>query len=128
MITLTKAIVEYLEANGVGVFGTDIFIGTRPSFPIDCLTLYDTGGFAPQKDTTSDPTIQAIVRNESYLTGLIKLHEVHDLLKEKYSFWLKEDEIWVIKMEAQGEPGQIGRDDNGNYLFSANYHLWLKYY
>ena len=125
---LTNALVEYLESENIGVFGTDIFIGTRPSEPIDCLTLYNTGGFPPQKDTTSDPTIQIISRSEEYLDGLTKLFDVHDLFKEKYGFWLDSDGIWVIKMEAQGEPGQMGKDSNGHHLFSANYHLWVRYY
>lgn len=125
---LSRAVADYLELKNIGVFGTDIFVDERPSSPINCLTIYDTGGFPPQKDTTSDPTIEIISRNKSLKTGLTKLHEAHKLLREKYNFWLKDNKIWVIQLEAQGEPGKIGRDDNGYHLFSANYHLWVKYY
>ena len=127
MILLTKAIVEYLETQGIGVFGTDIFIGTRPPKPINCLTLYDTGGFKPKKDTTSNPTFQIIGRHKSYVDGFANIKEAHNHLKEKYNFWLKENKIWVLLLEAQGEPGKIGKEKD-NYLFSCNYHLWLKYY
>ena len=128
MTILTKGLVDYLEEEGIGAFGEDLYVGTRPSSPINCVTLYDTGGFIPRKDTTSDPTVQIITRNKSYPLANEKALGVHDLLKEKYNFWLVNDEIWVLQSEAQGEPGRIGRDENGNYLFSANYRLWVKYY
>lgn len=125
---LSEALALYLENKSLGIFGDDIFAGLRPAEPINCLTVYDTGGFKPQKDTTSDPTLEIIVRDISYPAGLNKLIDANKHLKERYNFWLVDDLIWVYYIEAQGEPKKIGRDENGNHLFSVNYHLWLKYY
>ncbi len=125
---LSKAIADYFETKGIGTFGADIFAGKRPDSPIDCLTVYDTGGFPPKKDTTASPTIQVSARSKIYPDGLKMLHQVHEILKDDYNFWLIYDQIWVYYTQAQGEPGHVGRDNNGNHLFSTNYNLWLKYY
>ena len=125
---LSEALALYLESKSLGIFGEDIFVGLRPAEPVECFTIYDTGGFIPKKDTTSDPTLEIITRDKSYHIGLEKLKEVNKYLKEKYNFWLLPDFIWVYYIEGQGEPKKIGRDENGYHLFSVNYHLWLKYY
>lgn len=124
MSILLKKVVDFVEAHDVGTFSEDMFIGQRPSKPIDCITFYDTPGRAPRKDQTSDRTFQVITRNKSYPLGIGKAGEVQKVLKELYQFWL--GNTWVIKLEAQNEPGHIGRDENGNHLFSANYNIWIK--
>lgn len=124
MSILLKKIVEYAENHEIGAFGTDIFIGKRPSEPINCITFYDTPGRPPRKDNTADRTFQIITRNNNYPAGIAKAYQVHKVLKELYQFWL--GDIWVIKLEAQNEPGHIGRDENGNHLFSSNYNIWIK--
>lgn len=132
MSVLSKEIAKYLDTNGAGAYkpndvGGDIYYGGKPSSPNNCIAVFDTGGFNPKKDTTSDPTVMIQVRNEDYSTGMNKLHEIHDLLKDKNNFWLG-DYIFVYVSEALGEPGQIGKDENGRHLFSCNYHLRVKYY
>lgn len=124
MSILLRKIVEYVEEKEVGTFGTDIFIGKRPPQPINCVAFYDTHGRPPRKDSTADRTFQVITRNKSYPLGISKAGEVHKVLKESYQFWL--GDTWVIKLEAQNEPGHIGRDENGNHLFSSNYNIWIK--
>ena len=124
MSILLKKIVDFVEEKEVGEFEKNIFIGERPSKPIDCITFYDTPGRAPRKDKTADKTFQVITRNNSYPLGIGKAVEVHNVLRELYQFWLSD--TWVIKLEAQNEPGHIGRDENGNHLFSSNYNIWIK--
>ena len=126
MSILSKEVVDHLESHNVGVFGDDIFIGSRPQQPDDCITVTDTGGFEPPKDTTSSPTIQVVSRSDSYKTGMNKLKEIHSLLHNKHNYWL--GDIFVYKSEAMGEPGKFGVDENGRDLFSCNFHFRVKYY
>ena len=47
------------------VFGTDLFCFKQPDEPDQCVTLYDTGGFAPNPSYRYDrPTIQVRVRGD----------------------------------------------------------------
>jgi len=132
MSVLSEEITRYLADNSVGTYtpndiSGDIYYGSKPSSPVNCITIFDTGGFAPKKDTTSDPTVMIQVRNDDYSVGMDKLHQIHNLLKDKNNFWLG-DHIFVYLSEALGEPGHIGKDENGRDLFSVNYHLRVKYY
>ncbi len=132
MSVLSEEICKYLATNSIGAFkpndvGGDIYFGSKPSSPSNCITVFDTGGFAPKKDTTSDPTVMIQVRNDDYSVGMDLLQKIHSLLKDKNNFWLG-DYIFVYVSEALGEPGHIGKDENGRDLFSCNYHLRIKYY
>jgi len=68
-------------------FGRNLFIGREPSSPVNCITIYPTGGFAPDVSrSTETPTIQIRIRNSSYPTGykignmiIKKFHENTDI-------------------------------------------------
>lgn len=122
-----RAVAFYLEKEGVGKFGEDLYLGTRPSSPVGCLTVYDSGGFKPRKDGTADPLIQIISRDKYYMAAFSRIERAHLILKEGYHFWLDEG-ILVLRLETAGEPGKIGRDDNQNTLVSCNYNFWVKYF
>ena len=117
---------QYIINNVDNATESNIKIGIRPSKPVNCYTIYHTGGYPSRADKTADPTVQIITRNEKYEDCQINAMAVHKFLDNLYTFLLSPN-IWVVKVEALGEPQQMGQDENGNYLFTTNYHFWLQY-
>jgi len=53
------------ESNGIGTFGTDVFIAHSPPSPNECVTIYDTGGYNPDLATDiENPTVEFLVRGK----------------------------------------------------------------
>lgn len=129
MDSLADKLVDYiLGLDNTTLTEGELFVGERPSQPTNCITFYDAPGFSnAERDTTIRPSVQVIVRNEGYIDGFSKSYEVYDLLRQKYAFWLIEDSIWAVRVEPQNEPGFVGKEED-NFMFSANFNLWVKYY
>jgi len=69
-------------------FATNLFIGREPSQPDDCVTIFDTYGFPPLltldgKDAYYYPSVQILVRNSSYTTGLELIQDIRTVLHGK---------------------------------------------
>lgn len=119
-----REIITELENNDVGVFGEDLFLGTSPAISKDHLTVYNTGGPTPEKDQTKNLTFQFITKAEKYVNAEDLILLADKVCRERYNIFL--GEYRVLMMEAQGEPGHIGRDENDNHMFSANYSAWVR--
>jgi hypothetical protein len=54
-------------------FAVNLFVSSEPTTPVDCITVYDTGGITPAETldgiVTYNDTVQVLVRNKSYQTG-----------------------------------------------------------
>lgn len=67
--------------------GSNLFVSSEPTSPANCVTLYDTGGSAPDQDFDGDtwishPSVQVRVRNSAYLTGDAQIIDIRDALKQ----------------------------------------------
>lgn len=67
--------------------GSNLFVGYEQNTPADCVTLYDTGGPAPDQDYSGSlfiahPSVQVRVRNSAYLTGDTLINDIRDVLKQ----------------------------------------------
>ncbi len=118
-----KNLAEYLEDEGHGTVGTNIFIGKIPSeAPNNCVIVYDTGGVAP--DTyipTRSPSAQIYVRNTSYETGKEKIEAIVSSLHKEANFSIQTGEQYVYYAKLMQEPSHIGQDENDRQEFSANF-------
>ena len=119
-----REIIKELENNGVGVFGDDLFLGSSPQLDIRHLTVYNTGGNPPQKDETKSMTVQFITKAEKYNDAEEFILKADEVFRERYHCYF--GDYLVLLMEARGEPGHIGTDENGNHLFSSNYNAWIR--
>lgn len=78
----------YLATKGLSLtVGTNMFVGSEPTTPANCVTLYDTGGSAPYQDYSGSsfvahPSVQVRVRNSAYLTGDTLINDIRDVLKQ----------------------------------------------
>lgn len=121
-MALLDEVVAYLEDEGVGTFGTDLFIGHEPDAPTNVVTIYPTGGRPPSSDRDKEyPTMQVRVRNTSYVNGFEKATSILSLLHVNTS------NLATTRgrcYATQSSPSMIGRGDNGEFIFVQNYY-WL---
>ncbi len=115
-------IATYLQTNGIGTIGTDLFKGYLPDTESGThIGVYDTGGPAPDVDLTSlkNPTMQILVRSNSYSAGKTKIEAIRNLLHGVINTTI--GSTFVLFMNAQSEGGHIGRNQRGQDEFSINF-------
>lgn len=128
---IVDEIAEYLEDQGVGTVGDDIFVGAQPTDPILCTIVKDTGGLPPDKYVPiKNPTCQIIARATTYLAAKNLVQASYDALVKKENFNLPNSDgsdddggTYIYWIEALQEPAEIGRDKNDNWEFSCNFRL-----
>ena len=109
------------------VFATNLFIGNEPTTPKDCVTIFDTPGFAPQLtlDTSSIgyeyPSVQIRVRSINYNTGWALIEGIktllHGLNQETWNSTL------YSHIACSSGPALLDRDDNGLFRFFVNFNI-----
>jgi Bacteriophage minor capsid protein len=127
----SKDIVSILEAygdsSGSGLtFGKNLYIGSEPVSPRNCVTIYDTTGEPPYLGLGGEvgyeyPSIQVRVRNEKYLPGWNLLNEIITILHGLHQ------EVWngtlYSVISATGGPAPLERDVNGNSILVVNFKI-----
>ena len=121
MTSPAYTIARYLETEGFGEWANDINVSLEPNEPVECITLYDTGGQDPDSDEQDvfNKTIQIRVRTLNYLQTYTKLEQIRDLLINQTIVGI--NGIWM-----QGDILYIGRDDNDRHLFTTNFRLLIQ--
>lgn len=118
-------IASHLQANGLGQLGQDLFVSFQPSEPDDCITIYDTGGYAPDIDVPlRDPTCQVLVRSADYPVAMERAQAVFNLLHAKANYAL--GGAWIYLSKAEHEPTPIGPDENGRPEITLNFHFKIR--
>ena len=106
-------------------FATNLFIGKEEKTPRNCVTIFDTSGYASDLGLTNQgykrPSIQIRVRNASYIDGwnLIQLIEesLHGRAQETWN-----DTLYTVIYCSSG-PAHLDWDENGNARFIINFNL-----
>jgi hypothetical protein len=107
-------------------FGTNLFIGKEPATPKNCVTIYDTPGFAPYLGVDGStgyeyPSVQIRVRNTSYVSGWNMINNIksclHGIAQETWSGTL------YSVILCSGDPALLDWDDNGNARFICNFNI-----
>lgn len=112
---ILEDIQTYLDDNGIGTAGTDIFIGNLPDDLADAIMIVP--GSAGEQDKYID--IRTLVvdfwsRNSSYRDGYDKLMEVWDLLHQATHYSLTD--FYVFFSQALGNIEDLDRDQKGRQL------------
>jgi len=118
-------IVAMLEAeSSLGLtFKTDIFIGTEPKEPDNCVTIYDTPSYPPSLTMNKEEryyysSYQIRVRNNSYAIGMALARDILVLLHGRAN------ESWngtlYTVIHATGEPALLDNDGNNRSLIVFN--------
>lgn len=120
---LIEQVGQYLEDQGVGTVGTNIFLGYQPETPDNCVAVILTAGSTPSIDIpTKEPRFQILIRNTNHETGNNKLNTIRDLLHQFKNSELVSGQTYFYYIFAVNEGGTIGRDPNGRDEWSINFY------
>lgn len=130
-----KEIAQYLHDIGLvtfdetGVTG-DVFIGTMPDDPDECVAIYQNAGTpADPKNQYRQPAIQFIVRsiNGDQRNAMTRAQSILDALNGFNSQPFVVGGKHVIDCTAQqSAPAGIGTDQNNRHEFSFNFLIQYK--
>jgi hypothetical protein len=106
-------------------FKDNLFINKEPSKPIDCVTVYDTGGYPPYlglNDTGYEyPSVQVRVRNSKQVDGWSLIERIKNSLHGRHG------ETWggtlYTRIACSTPPILLEWDDNGNVVFVCNFNI-----
>jgi len=113
---------------GFGAFGGaddwSTYVGREPlaaDGPVNCVTVYDTGGAQNILADLRNPSIQVRVRSASYVSGWQKANEAYEALVNDLQSAVEDATIltWV----AISDVTFIGRDDGDRCLFTVNFNM-----
>jgi Bacteriophage minor capsid protein len=123
---LIDDIASYLEVENIGTVGTDIFKANQPANPVRNITIFDTGGQAPDVDLigVENPTIQLISRGENYSEAMTLARAAYAVLHGLTNTDI--GDAYVMFCAAVQPPQMIGQDENNNYEISCNYSLKVR--
>ena len=124
-----------LQTGGVGTIATNIFVGTLPDTPDDCVAVVETGGIAPDHTMGAGPAtiigaataaverprFQILVRDTSYAKARVVSQQSHNLLDGLVDRTI--NSVLYHRIEAVQSPIDIGRDDNDRQMFSLNFDV-----
>lgn len=126
-----KDIVHILEESGESsafddlVFATNLFIGKEPATPINCVTIFDTAGFAPDLGMNEQgyerPSIQVRVRNNKQMDGWNLIERIKNQLHGLSQITVNGTLYTLIY--CSGSPMLLDWDDNGNCRFVCNFNI-----
>lgn len=105
-------------------YARNLFIGTEPNEPDNCVTIYDTGGLDPQLTYDREEgffydRFQLRVRNRHYLEGVSLARDLMNALHGRGHEEMNGTEYELIR--CVGSPSFIGRDEKGRLLFVVNF-------
>jgi hypothetical protein len=113
---------NYLQAQGVGTPGTDMFLGLMPDQPDNCIALFEYAGSPPDLHWNGEyPGLQVRVRNKSYAAGRAKIGEVVNELHGLHEQVLSGTRYLLIK--ARGSPEVLKRDNNNRVELFVNFEI-----
>jgi len=112
----------YLQAQGVGTVGTDIFLGLMPDQPDNCIALFEYAGSPPDLHWKGEyPRLQVRVRDKSYAAARAKIGTVAALLHGLHEQVLSDTRYLLIK--ALGSPEVLKRDNNNRVELFVNFEI-----
>lgn len=114
---------DYIVAETSYVFGEDLFIGTQPDKPDQCLTLYDSPGLdTDDKFAIEKVGIQFRSRAQSYQLAYSICHDMKLLLEG-----LKEDVVLngsrYFGFYVTSQPTDLGRDAEDQHMFTMTMQI-----
>lgn len=119
---LLDDIALYLQQQGVGTVGADIFKGQMPVAPDNCIALFEYAGEPPDLHWPGEyPSLQAMVRNKSYAAGREKIEQIKDALHGLSETVINGHRYLLI--QALQSPFFMQRDENNRAIFVCNFKI-----
>jgi len=117
-----KEIGTYLQSQGIGTLGTDLFLGLMPDQPDNCIALFEYAGAPLALHWNGEyPGLQVRVRGTSYAAARTKIGEVAKKLHGLHEQTLSGTRYLLIK--ARGSPEVLKRDANNRVELFVNFEI-----
>lgn len=127
-MALLDSLGTFLQTEGVGTLGTDIFLGLMPDTPDACVVMYEYAGTGPaQFFGDDDPTpyestsVQVQVRGATYAAARTKARAAYTALQKVANETLTG--IPFLRVDPLQSPFFMARDENRRVLFASNYRV-----
>lgn len=123
MNAASEDIKDILVAAGVGIFKTNLFIGTMPASPDANVTIRDTPWKPPELNYEIDyPGIQTLVRGArgQYTATQVKAVSVNTVL---HGYQETINDTRYILVAAAHSPIYVGKDEQNRPMFSINFEI-----
>jgi len=119
---LLDDIALYLQQQGIGTIGADIFKGQLPATPDNAIALFEYAGEPQDLHANVEyPGLQVLVRNKSYDAGRQNIEQVRNTLHGLAETVINGHRYLLI--QARQSPESLGRDENGRALFVCNFRV-----
>jgi len=129
MSLLIDQLAAYLEGEGEGTVGVDIFKRHRPSSPLACVSIHGTGGYPPDRYTQRErPTVMLFARAGAPDAAERKAYGLYGKLHGKQNLDLGGG-LWALTIEALNSPACVGTEQAAGqtaHLASFNIALDLR--
>jgi len=131
MSTVLEAVGNYLQAQGHGTLGTNLYLGRMPSSPDVCVGVFEYEGGLPDETfgaaaTAIDrPRIQIMCRagRDDYPTARDKAHTLRALVGAITDTTLSG--IRIMRIRPVGSVNPLGPDQNDRPLVSVNFEAMV---
>jgi hypothetical protein len=126
-MTWIDDISTYLQTQGIGTLGTDIFVNGFDT-TTNCIALFDQPGMGDLTTASDDETIQypelgVRVRNSVESTAKSKIDAIHALLNGKSNVTIGSTRF--IAIEAVCPPFFVSNSATDGWIFSVNYSITI---
>lgn len=129
-----KELATYLQGQGLGTMGTNLFYGFMPPDPDICLVLYEYGGLPLEPDMGTPnprieyPLIQVVVRgsaDEDQDAPRLKIQQAVTALTKIGDQSLSG--VQYLAVMAKQAPFFLKRDENFRFYFACNFQVMKDY-
>ena len=112
----------FLQSQGIGTLGANLFLGLMPDQPDNCIALFEYAGSPPDLHWDGEyPGLQVRVRNKSYAAARTKIGEAMTALHGLHEQTLSGTRYLLIK--ARGSPEVLKRDNNNRIEVFVNFEI-----
>ena len=124
---LLDEIGNYLQINGVGTLGTDLFTGLLPDAPDAAVAIIEYGGTAPTHTLGGgtakyeQPRVQVVARATTYSAARSKIETIYKLLQAVSNASLSS--VRYLSIEAVQSPFLLTRDENARAVLACNFQI-----
>jgi len=119
---MLKEIGTFLQSQGIGTLGANLFLGLMPDQPDNCIALFEYAGSPPDLHWNGEyPGLQVRVRDKSYQAGKAKIEQIVRVLHGLHETVLGGTRYLLVK--ARGSPEVLMRDENNRIEFFINFEI-----
>lgn len=125
MSSAARDVVELLEQDDIGLFGGpgdfSLSVGMERAFPLNQITVYDTGGDGSDTDELDIeyPMVQVRIRARDYLAGMDKARQIKKCLQKKGARDVGARSY--LSFQVMSDTAKIGETDGNAHVIVTNY-------